>query len=512
MKMPVVLLQGLVILLALALHATPAHAAIVQVTLHPDSAIVEERVQGQTSETPAGPALTMLLPRSANPAGLKARAVTPGLLVAGVSWREVEGPAQARVIELRRRLDAARTAHDGVKAKTEALHGQANFWRGLRMEGAPTPEAAGKLAARLAEGLETALTRQAAARVELEKALKAMHLAQEELDRAQAEDGLAWEVVLTLGGPAQRAEVLVTYEVGGCGWTPAWRVEALPGKGQVALTMEAEIVQSSGRTWDAPLRLATVPPVSRIDPPALPEWIIQPRPEAAPLTATRAMKAMGEAMAPQPAPMQDNAPRADYGAYAAYDLGRRSLEPGRAVRLPVLTHAANAEFVHLVRPSRGPEAWLRGLVTLNEAIDLPQGPALFLVDGALAGEGAFGLQGREAEIFFGVDPLLRCTARNQSKGSGERGVFSKSQTHRWAWTFELVNSRKTPVKVRVEEPLPQPRDQRIELTLTAKPETASRDKGLAVWELEMPASGSSVVAWEVGLTAPADLRLDLGWR
>ncbi len=503
-------IKSLFLILATLLTACPAAAQITQITLHPASAVIEERVTGPTAPTPTGPALTVTLPRSADPEGLRARALTPGLSVAGVSWRESEGPNQARVEALRRRLDAARTAHDAAKAKVDALGGQAEFWRGLRMEGVPTPDAAGKLAARLGEGLETALAKQGAARIEMEKALQALTLAQEELDRAVAQEGRVWEVSLVFSGRSEKAEAALTYEVEGCGWTPAYRVEALPGKGLVAITLEADVTQSSGRSWDAPLRLATVPPVSRVSPPALPAWIIQPRQEPPPMPAPRAMKAMAEGVAMAPA--ADNAPRADYGAYAVYDLGRRSVEPGRSVRLPVLRQEAKAEFIHLVRPSRGPESWLRGTVELDAAQEMPRGPAIFLVDGALAGEGKFALQGKEAELFFGADPLLRCTAKTVGKGSGERGVFSKSQTYRWAWSFELDNARATPVRVRLEEPLPQPRDQRIELTFTAKPETAKREDSLAIWELEVPASGKSVVSWEVGLTAPADLRLDLGHR
>jgi len=500
----------LLFVLLLALPA-PVAAVVVQVTLHPASAVVEERVQGPTADSPSGPALVLTLPRSADPAGLRARALTPGLAVTGVSWREVPGPAQARVAELRRRVETARTAFDAATAKVEALAGQAGFWKSLRMDGAPTPEAAGKLAARLAEGLETALSRQAAAQVEREKTGKALELARNELAQAEAEDGMAWEVNLAFNARSERAEAALIYEVANCGWTPAYRVEALPAKGQVALTLEAEIAQSSGRAWDAPLRLATLPPVTRIAPPGLPEWIIQPQPEAAPLPAPRAMKAMGEA-APLAAVAADTAVRADYGAYAVYDLGRRSLEPGRPVRLPVLTHAARAEFTHLVRPSRGPEAWLRGALSLDESLDLPQGPAVFLVDGALAGEGAFGLAGREAEVFFGADPLVRCTARTRSTGSGQGGVFSRSQTYGWAWTFELANNRTVPVRARIEEPLPQARDQRIELKLTATPGTTRRENGLAIWELEVPPAARQDVSWDIDLTAPADLRLDLGWR
>ena len=61
-------IKSLFLILATLLTACPAAAQITQITLHPASAVIEERVTGPTAPTPTGPALTVTLPRSADPA------------------------------------------------------------------------------------------------------------------------------------------------------------------------------------------------------------------------------------------------------------------------------------------------------------------------------------------------------------------------------------------------------------------------------------------------------------
>ncbi|EPR37441.1 Conserved hypothetical protein CHP02231 [Desulfovibrio sp. X2] len=490
-------------------------STIVQITLHPNAAVLEERVQAPVQSTAQGPAVTFSLPRGAELQGLKVASLTPGLAVTGVTWQEAPGADTPRVTELRRRLAQAVAARDAAKAEAGALAAQADFWRELRTQAASgtTPEGAARLAAAVGTNLGPLLERLYAAQAGLEEKEKAVKAARDALDDATGKERSVWQVRVGLSGDAQKAELALAYAVSGCGWSPAYRLNALPGANAVEISFEAVVRQSTGRTWNAPLRLATVPPLVRLDPPALRPWIIAPwqEPTPRPMAAQRAFKAANADTAAEmaaPAP----APREDYGAFAAYDLGRRVVEPGEPVRLPVRAEKAKAEFVHLLRPSEGPESYLKAALTLEGTARLPEGPALFQVDGAMVGEGNFAVQGSTADVFFGTDPLVRCTATLENKGSGESGIFKKSQTYVWKWHLVAENKRDAPVRAVLEEPLPVARDARIELTTTAAPEPTRREKGTVVWELTLPAKGTSAVDWQVSLSAPPEMRLDLGGR
>ena len=81
------------------------------------------------------------------------------------------------------------------------------------------------------------------------------------------------------------------------------------------------------------------------------------------------------------------------------------------------------------------------------------------------------------------------------------------------WTLTVRNAAARPVQVRIEEPRPLPRDERIVVELTAKPEPlAEDDPEILAWNATVPAGGESVIALSLKMEAPEDLRIDPGWR
>ena len=64
----------------------------------------------------------------------------------------------------------------------------------------------------------------------------------------------------------------------------------------------------------------------------------------------------------------------------------------------------------------------------------------------------------------------------------------------------------------IEEPNPQPRDERIKLTLKQEPEPSEKPPTSLIWNLEMTAGQKKSILSSVSLAAPGDMNLDLGWQ
>ena len=490
-----------------------ARAEIDQVTLHPQSAVIEERLAAPLVTTPSGTVAVFTVPRATDTSGIRVRAETRGVAVGGLAWREIDASETPDLAALRARLKAAVAERDVAKASVEAMEAQAGFWKNMRLDGSGTADAAARLATTLGENLNSLLGRLYAARENLTKKDQEVARIEEELARATGGADTAIEVRATVEGASGKTVALhLAYAVSGCGWTPAYRLDAEPGKSSVEIVFEAVMSQSTGREWNAPLRLATTPPMVRLEPPALPQWIIRPRDDAMPRPLGAARMTMDAAAPMVESAMAKEAVREDYGASAAWDMGVRAVPPGEEMSLPVRRISAKAEFVHLLRPMRGEEAYLKARLTLPEAASMPRGPARFLVDGAMVGEGAFGLEDTESDVFFGTDPLVSLKTEVLTKGSGERGLFGRTRTHAWGWRFTVQNGRTVPLAALIEEPLPLVRDERVELTIKATPEITEQKDGIASWRIAVPAKGSANVTWNVDLRAPADLELDLGRR
>jgi hypothetical protein len=78
--------------------------------------------------------------------------------------------------------------------------------------------------------------------------------------------------------------------------------------------------------------------------------------------------------------------------------------------------------------------------------------------------------------------------------------------------MEAKNTGNAPVKLRIEEPIPQPRDERIKLTFKHQPEPSEKSAAAFVWLVDLPALHKKNIETVVELEAPQDMALDFGWR
>ena len=307
-----------------------------------------------------------------------------------------------------------------------------------------------------------------------------------------------------------------TYNLRGCGWLPLYRIEALPGDNRISFPWEAQLWQSTGEDWkQVQINLATLQPTPTIGPADLPPWIIRPRPAVA-FKAARKDKA-GAAPVMKNSTGDENAQElaaeeAARTTYSVWSIGKKNISAGTRQRFKIKEEYWPAEFLFLARPSMSPNAFVQALVQFDRPMEIPAGLATFLIDGAILGKRNFTLTGTEGMLFFGTSPFITVTAVAWADKSGAKTVFQNKQTRLWQWQLEAKNSSKAEIKLRIEEPCPQARDDRIHLTFKSSPEPTEKDHEKFVWVVDIESQQRKLIQNIIELEAPKDLDLDMGLR
>lgn len=493
-----------------------ALAEVVSVTFYPDAAQVMERASPQLSgEAGNQSRLILLLPPQADPQTVSVQVLQGKGQIRDMSWRRVLREDKERVKALQERIDSVTAERNAVESRRLGLDAAVGFWKGLGMDDSPTPKAASDMASAVAANAERLYRDSFSLARQVEELDRQLARLKAELEQARGGSREVWELSLLIAGTAGPSlPIEYVYTLAGSGWSPVYRVNALPDSKRVDIAMDARIWQRSGQDWrNVQVHLATTRPHGPITPPDLPPWIIQPMPPVQPLPAPLMGKAMTREM--QAADMAEAAPAmAERATYRVWDMGKQSVQTGPEQRLRLRDYALQAAFTYLVRPSQGENAYLRAEAVSKDALDLPHGEALLMVDGGVLTKTGFSYAGTKQTIFFGTDPLVTAETRLLESQGGEAGFIGKSRTYVWKWQVIVKNAKSYPVDVRVEEPKPQTRDERIKLTyqFEPKPEADPEDPWLLVWRFAVPTKSEKSLNWGVRLEAPADLELDLGWR
>lgn len=482
-----------------------------QVTLFPDRALLEVKETIAQSVLPGGQrGVVLTLPPQADPATLR---ISPAAgTLADVSWELAPAVDQGTVEAMRKELDGLYRAQAGLSGALQATEARIALWTEVPLTNAAAAELE-RLDAAMDKHLQ-ALNNEKFDITQRGKALdETIKTLEDRINRAVGGDNSVWQVHAVFADAPASVAVRYSYVLGGCRWEPLYRFEALAGQKKVAFAFDAAIEQSSGMDWSkAQLRLATVERNISLVPPQLPVWLVEQLQvvayadavgmESAPENAAPMLK-MSRAAAPAPR-------KVEQGTYALWDIGERSVPAGRRIILPVKSETWGTSFVYTVRPSRDEKAYLTAHLNLPEAQELPQGMAMFLVDGALIGKRVFSLSGTEVELFFGADPLVTATQRLLEKQSGNKGVIGRKQTMVWAWEMVLKNDRNHPVLVHTEEPQPQSDHEDIRIETASTPQPRVTDKHVLVWETELAPRSLSTISHVVTVTAPKDMLINFG--
>jgi len=508
------------ILLSILLAPLHLFAAPVEVTFYPQSAQIKEvqKVRLKPIDSNLRQA-TLTIPGQADPDTLATQITSPtSLTIIDQTWRQIIPQDDQSIIAMRKKLAELKREQNRLQAGIRALDTQIQFWQLQTKTRVKTIADAGNMSNTIGKNITKMVQDKLALEPLLEEITKKLKDLQDNLALKTGKKETAWEVtVLLSGSAATEATLTYTYKMSGCGWTSLYRLEAQPLRKRILFSWEAEIWQSSGHDWrQVDVRLATLQPNTTITPQDLSAWLIKSRQEVVYKTKRRAKQEKMSEKAAEPLALAANAieaPRlSKESSFHVWNLGKRSLNAGIKQRLQVQEETWPVEFTHLARPAQSDQTFLRGAVQFQEDKEIPRGTASFMIDGALLGKRPFSLTGREDTIYFGADPLIKASSVLLSQASGEKSFFADKQTYHWEWRIEVANGRGYGVRVRMEEPLPQSRDERIKITIKNSPEATENSPTSQIWLLDIPAGGKKIVSTGVVIEAPKNLPLDLGWR
>ncbi len=484
--------------------ASPSEALI-----FPDSARVWEERSLPVKSSPGRSHVQISLPARADPQTLLIRPVEPdSISISEVQWTRSEPQETERVKELRRKIKDLQDLKKELNARIKAQEARIAFWE-ARKDHAQELRHMEELSLKIFDSLSQAHTELADTEQSLEEASGQLKELQSRLEEMTGPESRAWLVLvgLDISAEAATAKMAFNYILRGCGWEPAYRIEALPHEGSVAFTWEARVWQSSGQDWKGTrIALATLRPHKVLDPPALPDWIVRPAPHMGLPGPRDARMAVMEA-APDMAPVEE---RRDL--FSVWDLGEQNLAAGDRPRLWIQEQEWDAEFVRLLRPSRSNRAFLKASLDLEQVQNIPAGEAMYFHAGAMLGRQVFEFTGTEKTIYFGEDLFVTAQLVTRARGSGARGIIRERQTYFWDFLITAANQHDYPLRVRLEEPRPMLRDERIEAFFKLDPEPAEETESMFIWELDLEPGQKREVAMEIELRAPGDMDIDWGWR
>ncbi|NLX18751.1 MAG: mucoidy inhibitor MuiA family protein [Desulfobulbus sp.] len=494
---------------------TIAWSAPVQVTLFPASALVKEA--GKVTAVPGEEglsAITLTLPGQADPSTLRFDALPGGTTIVDVTWTSRQEQNQTALSTLNTRLQELKTQRNTIKAEQEGLRGRMAFWQTQNKHAEKDLTALRELASEVSSTLQADTLLLLKLDQKLEDVNKLIERTEKEIAEAAGHDRKVWEVTVLCSGEPPK-ELSFDYTMTDCGWTPLYRLEARPEKKTIDFSWQARVWQSSGQDWSSvQLHLATMQPDFRGEPGKLPPWEIGLR--AVPRAEYSSADVMGKAMLMRSAPeaVPAAAPQeVRHTTYAAWDMGKRSLPAGKTRVLSIKNETWPAVFIHVLRPSLDPKAYVRAKIHFDEPRDYPRGNGLFLIDGATVEQRQFSFSGKEATMFFGVDPFLTCKTILRDKKTGDKGLFKSKQTFVRHWDMVITNAATHALDYRLEEPSPLVRDERIKLNLTSTPPGVQEDDpDILIWEGSVNAGSTRKVSVSLSFEAPEDLDINPGWH
>lgn len=487
-------------------------AAPRQATLFPASAQIEEISPVTVDAQVGAPSCVLILPGQADPATLRFGSLPAPSSITDVTWTSRRETNQAALAPLNARLKELSTTRDALAAELEGLRGRLAFWKAQTKPVEQSVAALRELAAELGGAVRQDTAQAQTLDQKLTELNADIARVQEEIARAAGQERTVWDVRVLLAGPTPK-ELSYSYTLNDCGWTPLYRLDAQPAARSIDFSWKAKVWQRSGQNWTGVrLLLATMQPETQTAPSDLPPWEIGPveviarKAMAAP--AMMEMRADMLAGASAPAPLETRR-----ATYAVWDMGQRALPAGETRTFEIERSTWPTTFTHLIRPSLGPQAFVRAETRFDQAKEFPTGTGMFLIDGAMLDQRDFTFSGREGTFFFGADPLMKCETTLLDKKTGEKGLFNQRQSFAWDWTLKISNAASYPVAIRVEEPKPQIRDERITLKLNAEPKPEDDpNPELLAWNATAPGGGERLFHIQIAVEAPNDLRIDPGWR
>ena len=535
---------GAAVLLVLSLSAQgqattqPATAAtdsrITQVKVYPGSATVE-----RVARVAAG-----------------ARSITFACLPAGLDVQSLQVSADASVrigetsvLSEQRELSArcSTSPLDGrireledqkaaLQAETDALGMVTGYLKGLAGGSGDAPGARAPMDARNLAAMTDAMRRTGQdsllkqhqiqrRQAEIDRQLNPLLV---ERTRTQGNGGQVTAVTVTLAAGAD-ADVKLSYQVNGPGWTPTYRALLDTTTRKVRIERQALVAQATGEDWrGVKLVLSTGQPRRETAGRLPTAWRIGIEPPPRPLAEMAYPAAPAAAMAPSPimasksmdsrerrteplfdVSVFDNSFATEFSVPQAIDVPSN----GQRVTMALGQHEDTAKLAARTSPRVDASAFL--VAELDQPAGVwPAGPMQLYRDGAFVGSGRWNAPtDARLTLSFGRDELVRVQAEPERDNQGTGGFAGSRAERKVQRAYVVENRHRTPIAVQVLEAAPVSVDEKVRVASEFTPQPAelawNKQPGLAMWQLDLAAGQTARVTADYTIGYPKDARLQM---
>ncbi|WP_418125288.1 DUF4139 domain-containing protein [Variovorax sp. 160MFSha2.1] len=535
---------GAAVLLVLSLSAQgqattqPATAAtdsrITQVKVYPGSATVE-----RVARVAAG-----------------ARSITFACLPAGLDVQSLQVSADASVrigetsvLSEQRELSArcSTSPLDGrireledqkaaLQAETDALGMVTGYLKGLAGGSGDAPGARAPMDARNLAAMTEAMRRTGQdsllkqhqiqrRQAEIDRQLNPLLV---ERTRTQGNGGQVTAVTVTLAAGAD-ADVKLSYQVNGPGWTPTYRALLDTTTRKVRIERQALVAQATGEDWrGVKLVLSTGQPRRETAGRLPTAWRIGIEPPPRPLAEMAYPAAPAAAMAPSPimasksmdsrerrteplfdVSVFDNSFATEFSVPQAIDVPSN----GQRVTMALGQHEDTAKLAARTSPRVDASAFL--VAELDQPAGVwPAGPMQLYRDGAFVGSGRWNAPtDARLTLSFGRDELVRVQAEPERDNQGTGGFAGSRAERKVQRAYVVENRHRTPIAVQVLEAAPVSVDEKVRVASEFTPQPAelawNKQPGLAMWQLDLAAGQTARVTADYTIGYPKDARLQM---
>jgi uncharacterized protein (TIGR02231 family) len=329
-------------------------------------------------------------------------------------------------------------------------------------------------------------------------------------------------VTVTLAADAD-AEVRLSYQISGPGWTPAYRALLDTTTRKVRIERQALVAQATGEDWrgvklvlvtgqprrettgrlPSPWRLGIEPPQPRGD---------SARYAGAPAPAPALAPASALMRVAQEAPLFDvsvfnGSFATEFSVPHAIDVPSN----GQRVVMSLGQHEDTAVLAARTTPRIDASAFLVADMPRPGGV-WPAGPLQLYRDGAFVGNGQWSApDGERLTLSFGRDELVRVEAEPERDNQGTGGFIGSRAERTVQRGYVLENRHRTPITLQVLEAAPVSIDDQVRVTTQFAPRPAesawNKQPGVAMWTIELDAGKTARVAAAYTISYPKEARL-----
>lgn len=357
-----------------------------------------------------------------------------------------------------------------------------------------------------------------------------------ENSRAQAGRARLVNVHVTLDA-TRDAEVRLSYQINGPGWSPSYRALLDTSTQALHLERQAQVAQATGEDWNGvQMRLSTGQPSRGTTGPQPRPWRISIAQLQMGTTMAMGGYAMSASMAPiaapAPAPMAvrsklvPDASDASGQLAESFDVGvfnhtfateflvpQRITVPssGQRVTLALGRHEAKAELLVRAVPQMDASAWLVAEMPQPEGV-WPAGPLQLYRDGAYVGSDTLRTGGEHAlSLWFGRDEQVRVRAEQQKDMKGSTGFVGSRAERTVSRAYTVENRHHTAIALQLLEAAPVSTDElvKVDAKFEPKPETLEwqEQAGSTLWRSRLEGGSTARFSAAYAISYPKDARL-----